>query len=292
MPNYGRYGGPENYYQGGGDGSFDPYTGRLNVGQLIQQFILRKRAEEEQAKQAQWEMQDRAWTEEQRGLQKQVAELDLEAKRREAKDYMSPGARATAQNVVDYWNATAEEQRRMREIDALKKKEIAVKEAGGGAAEKPSDYDKKAKEARALFKAGKISEQELNRVLTGYTGEQADKERKATRNRIAAETRKAIDAGISNKYHESQKDRDIVKSSLGVDLTMPAQYNIAKRMVESDVADEEDYDTIKKYEEFLRFYQEELKPKMKLKELLSSEFYKSLEPELKVELVKWYRLKL
>jgi len=41
-PNYGRYGGPENYYQGGGDGSFDPYSGRLNMGQLIQQFILRK----------------------------------------------------------------------------------------------------------------------------------------------------------------------------------------------------------------------------------------------------------
>lgn len=59
MPNYGRYGGPENYYQGGGDGSFDPYTGRLNVGQLIQQFILRKRAEEEQKKQAQWDVEDR-----------------------------------------------------------------------------------------------------------------------------------------------------------------------------------------------------------------------------------------
>jgi hypothetical protein len=83
-----------------------------------------------------------------------------------------------------------------------------------------------------------------------------------------------------------------IKDALGIDLLMPDKYNIAKRLVEAEVADDPDYDTIEKYEALFKLYQEQLKPQMKLNDLMKSEFYKSLDTELKSVLVNWYRLKV
>jgi hypothetical protein len=56
MP-YRNYGGPEDYY--GQDSGFDPYTGRLNGGQLVMQFLQRLQAEKDRKKQAGWDVEDR-----------------------------------------------------------------------------------------------------------------------------------------------------------------------------------------------------------------------------------------
>lgn len=57
MP-YNRYGGPEDYYQQGSS-NFDPYTGRLNGGNMVLEFLARLAGQKEQKKKEQWEMEDR-----------------------------------------------------------------------------------------------------------------------------------------------------------------------------------------------------------------------------------------
>ena len=288
MPNYGRYSDPADQYQGT---AFNPYTGRLNGAQLVMQFMSRQKQAKEEADKTAWEQMVRELERENYELGIKGKKLDITQKEREARDYATPDSPAMAE-FKKRMDEKRAHKRRIEEIEAQGKKEKEVAEARGAGVEKPSDYDKKVAEAKRLHKLGKLTDQELSRVTTGYSGEETEKDRKATRYRIAGETRKAIDAGIANEYHKNPKDRETMKSALGVDLTMPHEYNISKRMMEADVADDSDYDTIKKYEDLQRFYQEQLKPSMSLKQLMASEFYKGLDEKLKAELVKWYRLKL
>ena len=57
MP-YNRYGGPEDYYQQGSS-NFDPYTGRLQGGNMVLEFLARMAGQKEKAKQDQWAVEDR-----------------------------------------------------------------------------------------------------------------------------------------------------------------------------------------------------------------------------------------
>ena len=57
MP-YNRYGGPEEYYQQGSS-NFDPYTGRLQGGNMVLEFLARIAGQKEKKKQEGWDVEDR-----------------------------------------------------------------------------------------------------------------------------------------------------------------------------------------------------------------------------------------
>jgi len=57
MP-YNRYGGPEEYYQQGSS-NFDPYTGRLQGGNMVLEFLARIAGQKEKKKQEGWDIEDR-----------------------------------------------------------------------------------------------------------------------------------------------------------------------------------------------------------------------------------------
>jgi hypothetical protein len=283
MPNY-RYGqvDPTEQYQGS---SFNPMTGRLNGAQLVMEFINRMQADKERKQQEQWALQDRAFQEQLRPLQLQQAQQGIAKNQLDIENYQPPESPAM-QRFIERAKDRREQKQALERIEATAR---ANKEAKTPTV---TDYDKKVGQAKSLYKAGKITEQEYNRIVTGYTGEETEKERKAMRLRIASDTRRAIAAGIKGDYHKDPKDAEMVKNSLGIDLYMPEEYNVAQKMISADVADESDYDIVKKYGDLQRFYQEKLKPTMTLKQLIKSDFYKGLEPELKAALVQWYRLKL
>jgi len=59
MPYNNRYpGGPEDYYQQSGS-NFNPYTGRLDGGNMVLEFLARLAGQKEQKKQAEWDIEDR-----------------------------------------------------------------------------------------------------------------------------------------------------------------------------------------------------------------------------------------
>lgn len=59
MPYNSRYNsGPEDYYQQSGS-NFDPYTGRLQGGNMVLEFLARMAGQKEQKKKEQWETEDR-----------------------------------------------------------------------------------------------------------------------------------------------------------------------------------------------------------------------------------------
>jgi len=87
MP-YRNYGGPEDYY--GQDSGFDPYTGRLNGGQLVMQFLQRLQAEKDRKKQEGWQAEDRQFQQEMRPLQMQAAQQGIQRGQQEISGYRPP----------------------------------------------------------------------------------------------------------------------------------------------------------------------------------------------------------
>ena len=67
MP-YRNNGGPEDYYDQ--SSAFNPYTGRLNGGQLVMQFLQRLQAEKDRKKQEGWDIEDR-------GMKKKLTEAQI-----------------------------------------------------------------------------------------------------------------------------------------------------------------------------------------------------------------------
>ena len=89
MPYNSRYaGGPEDFYQQGGD--FDPYTGRLQGGNMVLEFLARLAGQKEQKKKEQWDMEDRSSELEMRKLQQTAAEQGVAMNQRKIQDYQPP----------------------------------------------------------------------------------------------------------------------------------------------------------------------------------------------------------
>jgi hypothetical protein len=115
MP-YSRYtSGPEDYYQQGSN--FDPYTGRLNGGNMVLEFLARVAGQKEQKQKDQWAIQDRSSEMDMRKLQQTQAEQGIAMNQRKIQDYQPPVSPA-AQFAMDRLGAVAAEQRRLREIAA------------------------------------------------------------------------------------------------------------------------------------------------------------------------------
>lgn len=75
MP-YNRYGGPEDYY--GPESGFDPYSGRLNGGQLVMQFLARMQAEKDRAQKEVWGQEDREYQSSIRPLEMESVRANIE----------------------------------------------------------------------------------------------------------------------------------------------------------------------------------------------------------------------
>ena len=89
---YRTYTDPAQQYQGSG---FDPYTGRLQGGQLVMQFMNRMREEQERKKAEQTEGEDRQWQAMLRELTKQEKELGIESAGWEKKYRQTPEQKET-----------------------------------------------------------------------------------------------------------------------------------------------------------------------------------------------------
>lgn len=124
MPRYGY--GQDDFYQGTG---FDPYSGRMNGGQLIAQIIGSIAEGKRRKKEAGWEEEDRAWQKTQRARDEEQYGRAKEQYDYEKSIRVDPGKKAT----FDWWKgameAKAQEQARMREIEAGKKANIEIAQA-------------------------------------------------------------------------------------------------------------------------------------------------------------------
>ena len=142
MPYNNRYpGGPEDYYQQSGS-NFNPYTGRLNGGNMVLEFLARLAGQKEQKKKEQWEMEDRSSEMEMRKLQQTQAEQGIAMNQRKIQDYQKPVSPA-AQFVMDRLGAVAQHQQRLEELDRASKnriKEIQLRPLSKTAKELDSDY--------------------------------------------------------------------------------------------------------------------------------------------------------
>jgi len=255
----------------------------------------------EKKKAGEQEAEDREW-------QKLLGEAQLEQTRAqtarlkeptpvkpEAEIYtVTPGALGKAAEYFGYdqeevvsWSPTAKKDLITTYQDAIKATKVGA--AKGPTAEKPSDYDKKVSEAKALHSAGKITDQELFRVTTGYSGEMTEKDKILKRNKVSYDTRKAVDNATYNnpKIATDKKQIESLKHTLGVDLSMPIAYNTAAEMVKSDLADEKDYETIKKYDEMKQFFLDHLLGKIKKEDFKKTQVAKDPSIDLNT-ILRWY----
>lgn len=113
--NYG-YVNPMEQYQ---DSPFDPLTGRLNGGQLVMQVINEIAARKKQKQQEGFEVEDREWQKVLRDLQKKQAEMGIAQAEREAKDYVSPGAKEQARLLTE-GIAAARDQKNRVELEKVR----------------------------------------------------------------------------------------------------------------------------------------------------------------------------
>lgn len=122
--------------------------------------------------------------------------------------------------------------------------------------QKPSDYDKKATQAERLYKAGKITEQEYNHILTGYTEDVTPRQNASVRSRIDYQVKKTR-SELPGKYPKiNKKTIAQIKQTENVNPDFPIEYDIAVNRILSDVGEPGDADTVKKYDDMFQFFQE------------------------------------
>ncbi len=99
MAYYRGYSDPAEQYAGT---SFDPYTGRLNAGQLVAQFMARMAAEKQRKQAEQWEVEDRDLNK--RVKEAQIRNYDETAPPKEAKptSKVTPAAVKNMMKRLDY----------------------------------------------------------------------------------------------------------------------------------------------------------------------------------------------
>jgi hypothetical protein len=143
--------------------------------------------------------------------------------------------------------------------------------AGGEAgAEKPSDYDKKVANAKALRAKGMISDQELTRVLTGYSEGITPQQEKSLRNGIDLRT-KIARSGLTAKYPKiNKKNIDQIRQSDNLNPDMPVEYDIAKQRILGNVSDDKDVKLVSDYDEAKRFFIDNLMGKTTYADFLNS----------------------
>ena len=150
--------------------------------------------------------------------------------------------------------------------------------------DKPSDFDKKVSNARASFKAGKLTQEQLTQVETGYPLTVTPVADKRIRQKIDLDTRKALSNARGTKKID---EIESIKNDLGLDLTMPEKYNLSQKRVEGDVGDDEDFKTINKYDAMFKFFWDNLHNKVKFKDFFLSPTAR--DKDIDVDAIKkWY----
>jgi hypothetical protein len=158
--------GPEDYYQQGSN--FDPYTGRLQGGNMVLEFLARLAGQKEKAKQDEWAVEDRGFQEEMRGLQKTQAEQGVTKNQQTIQDYRPPMSQAE-QDFRARRAAKEEEKRRLREIEAQAKatKSVNAAKPTKTAKELDSDYLSDVAEVEKQYAGVEVSARgELQKAMT------------------------------------------------------------------------------------------------------------------------------
>lgn len=126
MPRYSYMNDPADYYQNSG---FDAYTGRLNGGQLVMAVLAQLAAKKKQEQQDKWDLEGRQAKQALLDMQRQGAALDLEGKRREAKDYESPAIKEFKKRIEEKRRAKADIEKAAKIAEINKNADIAVNQA-------------------------------------------------------------------------------------------------------------------------------------------------------------------
>lgn len=159
-----------------------------------------------------------------------------------------------------------------------------VSVGGMGGEGKPSDFDKRVANAREAYKAGRLTQEQLTQIETGYPLTVTPVVDKRARQKIDLDTRKAI----SNARGVKKVDEiESIKNDLGLDLSMPEKYNLSQKRIEGDVADDEDFKTVNKYDGMFQFFWDNLHGKVNFKDFFLSPMAKS--KDMDVDAIKrWY----
>lgn len=126
MARYGYGNDPADFYQGTG---FDPYTGRLDAGAMVMAVLNQIAGRKKQKQQDEWDLEDRQAKQALLDMQRQGAALDLEGKRREAKDYESPALKDFKKRIEDKRRAKADIEKAAKIAEINKNADIAVNQA-------------------------------------------------------------------------------------------------------------------------------------------------------------------
>ena len=254
MPRYG--------YGSGGPAEYAMFQqGRRDdqIRNILNMMLSIKQAQEERGwKEREWDYttgQD-AWR---RGLEEQKASAQIDADTALAEDRRRPPT--TLADEVAKAKAIAQAQAEGRSAGGDKSSEP-----------KPTDYDKKVKQAERLFKAGKMTEQEYSRVLTGYSEDVTPRQDKQIRVGVDLRVKQAR-AGLSAKYAGKINKKTIaqIKQVEGLNPDFPMEYDLARHRVLENVGDEADAELIAKYDEMFRFFNERLLGKVKKEEFLAKD---------------------
>jgi len=137
--------------------------------------------------------------------------------------------------------------------------------AGGGA----TDYDKKVTAANALLKAGKITDQEYNRIVTGYGEDVTPRQNLSARTTIDLSTKRhrtAVSAGVKlNKKNVEQ-----VRQTEGINLDYPLEYDVSSQRILGGVGDEADAKLVEDYDGLRKYFEEVLRGKMKFDDFIKT----------------------
>lgn len=136
--------------------------------------------------------------------------------------------------------------------------------SGGG----PTDYDKKVVAADKLLAANKITPQEHTRIVTGYSESETPAQTSRQRQTIDLTTKRALGNVTSDPRWFKNKDLIGQVHSQGLFPDYPLPYNLAQARNYGGVGDDADIETISKYDQMFRFFNDKLKGKMKKKDFL------------------------
>ena len=274
---------------------YNPYSPKADIfgglSGVLGMMSQKKQMEEQQRLAQEQQMWERGMKERQVKVQEKAAE-PTPAKPSELDTWMKYGESVNFGGLQPYeWmmlskRALPETPEQMEAGEAAKARGRATVPT----VERPSDYDKRSAKAAKLREAGKITEQEHIRIDTGYSGGESDKDTLAARRKVDFETRRAV--GAATKQIGKPKDirnAGIVDTVTGLNLAMPIEYNLSAKRIEADLADDSDYDTVEKYDQMFKFFQDNLLGKMKFEDFMKTDLAK--DPSIDKERIKaWFEI--
>jgi hypothetical protein len=208
---------------------------------------------------------------------------------------VGPGALKVAAQYFGYdpaeigqWSGKAKQDLITGYQNAKREEMVAKLKPPTGTSEgKPDAYDKRVANAQRLFKEGKITQADLNRILTGAQIDVSDTEKMRSRNTLDYQTRKAWSVGLA-QLKAGATDEETLRQS-GFNPDMPEDYQLAAKRIEAGLHDDADIDTVNKGEALWKYFKNNLFGKMTYEDFVRSQpsIVKKLGPNVNL-IKKWF----